>query len=173
MRDFTLVLRPNTLFQDNGTREPENLKITVIQFYYACTQDTDRYPQRHICIRQILRTGDSGSLAPPKLPAAATEMAIETLFISFPLRWSIPPLFAITSQERSDPSETTWNKILEELQRRRKETNELRQEAIEVYGRQKYLEQQRKKKRVCFVCMCACQNVTRARMRQLQHVLAF
>jgi len=24
MRDFTLVLRPNTLFQDNGTREPEN-----------------------------------------------------------------------------------------------------------------------------------------------------
>ena len=62
-------------------------------------------------------------------------------------------------QERSEPSDTTWNKILEEMQRRRKESIDLREEAIDVYGRQKYLTQQRQRKKVCPECLGVCLNV--------------
>jgi hypothetical protein len=87
-------------------------------------------------------------------------VATDTFLISSPAA-AVHLLFHyhLIPQERNEPSDTTWNKILEEVQRRRKESNDLREEAIGVYGRQRYLEQQRQREKVCTECVGVCLNV--------------
>jgi hypothetical protein len=55
----------------------------------------------------------------------------------------------ISEEERENPSDTTWSKITDEIQRRNEETEMLRQEAINIYGKNRYKREARSREKVC------------------------
>ena len=61
----------------------------------------------------------------------------------------------VSEAEKNDPTETTWEKILAELERRRVETVSLKAQAIAQYGKKKYREEQRQRKKSVFLRLFA------------------
>ena len=56
---------------------------------------------------------------------------------------------AVGEEERENPTDTTYSKIVDEYNRRRQESDALREEAIQAYGKKRYLEQKRQRRKVC------------------------
>lgn len=54
----------------------------------------------------------------------------------------------VTEEERANPTDTTYSKIIEQLDRRKRETEQLRTEAIALYGKKRYKEEQKQRKKV-------------------------
>ena len=54
----------------------------------------------------------------------------------------------VTEEERATPTDTTYSKILEQLERRKAESEQLRNDAIVLYGKKKYAQEQKQRQKV-------------------------